>query len=65
MKKHKFLKEEIYKNHNIFHSLTNLNHFSKTMTAQNIIWIKNYELKEGINKVKEENSSLKARIWNV
>jgi hypothetical protein len=35
------------------------------MTAQNIIWVKNYELKEGINKVKEENSSLKARIWNV
>jgi FtsZ-binding cell division protein ZapB len=35
------------------------------MTAQNIIWTKNYELKEGINKLKEENSSLKARIWNV
>ncbi len=42
MKKKKYLKEEIYKNHNIFHSLSNINHFSRTMTAQNIIWVKNY-----------------------
>ena len=35
------------------------------MTAQNIIWGKNYNLKQKINTLKEENSSLKARIWNV
>lgn len=35
------------------------------MTAQNIIWDKNYNYKCLINQVKEENSSLKARIWNV
>lgn len=45
MRKHKFLKEEIYKNHNIFNSLSNINHFNKSMAAQNIIWTKNYELK--------------------
>jgi len=35
------------------------------MVAQNIIWDKNYNFKCVINQVKEENSSLKARIWNV
>jgi hypothetical protein len=35
------------------------------MTAQNLIWDKNYNYKCVINTVKEENSSLKARIWNV
>jgi hypothetical protein len=35
------------------------------MTAQNIIWEKNYNYKCVINQVKEENSGLKARIWNV
>lgn len=35
------------------------------MAAQNIIWDKNYNFKCVINQIKEENSSLKARIWNV
>jgi hypothetical protein len=35
------------------------------MTAQNIVWGKNYQLKQRINTLKEENSSFKARIWNV
>lgn len=35
------------------------------MTAQNIIWDKNYTYKKAINHLKEENSSLKARVWNV
>jgi hypothetical protein len=35
------------------------------MTAQNLIWDKNYNFKCVINQVKEENNSLKARIWNV
>ncbi len=42
MKKYKFLKDEIYNNRNIFQSFNNVDHFSKTMTAQNIIWKKNY-----------------------
>lgn len=35
------------------------------MTAQNIIWDKNYTFKCLINQAKDENSSLKARIWNL
>jgi hypothetical protein len=35
------------------------------MAAQNIIWDKNYNFKCIINEAKEENSSLKARIWNM
>jgi len=56
------LQEEIYSNHNIFQSNVNL---YRNMTAQNIIWDKNYNFKCVINQIKEENSSLKARIWNV
>lgn len=56
------LREEIYSDHNIFQSSVNL---YRNMTAQNIIWDKNYNYKCVINAVKEDNSSLKARIWNV
>ena len=35
------------------------------MTAQNIIWDKNYNFKCIINEAKEENCSLKAHIWNI
>ena len=42
----KFLREEIYSNHNIFHSNVNL---YRNMTAQNIIWDKNYNFKCVIN----------------
>jgi cell division protein FtsB len=35
------------------------------MTAQNLIWDKNYHCKCAMNRVKEENSALKARIWNL
>ena len=62
VKNKKLLKEEIYSNHNIFHSNVNL---YRNMTAQNIIWDKNYNFKCVINQIKEEISSLKARIWNV
>ena len=58
----KYLKEEIYSNHHIFHSNINL---TRNMNAQNIIWDKNYQFKCIINQVKEENSSLKAKIWNM
>ncbi len=42
MKKTKYLKEEIYNNHNIFDNLKSVERFSKTMKAQNIVWEKNY-----------------------
>ncbi len=56
------LREEIYSNHNIFHSSIDL---YRTKTAQNLIWDKNYTYKCLINQAKDENSSLKARIWNL
>lgn len=56
------LREEIYSNHNIFQSSVDL---YRNMTAQNIIWDRNYRCKCAINQIKEENSSLKAKIWNV
>lgn len=62
IKNKKQLREEIYSNHNIFQSSINL---YRNMTAQNLIWDKNYNYKCVINQVKEENSSLRARIWNV
>lgn len=58
----KLLREEIYSNHNIFHSSVNL---YRNMAAQDIIWDKNYNSICLINLIKEENCSLKARIWNV
>lgn len=58
----KLLREEIYSNHNIFQSNIDL---YRNMTAQNIIWDKNYSFKCLINQIKDENSSLKARIWNM
>ena len=35
------------------------------MTAQNILWDKKYDYQRSINQLKDENSALKARIWNV
>ena len=58
----KHLREEIYSNHNIFQSSINL---YRNKIAQNIIWDKNYNFKCLINEAKEENSSLKAYIWNM
>lgn len=58
----KKLREEIYSNHNIFHSNIDL---YRNMNAQNIIWDKNYTFKCLINQATTENSALKARIWNI
>lgn len=33
--------------------------------AQKVIWHKNYTLKMNINILKEQNSSLKAKSWNI
>jgi hypothetical protein len=62
IKSKKYLRQEIYSNHNIFQSNIDL---YRNMTAQNIIWDKNYNYKQIINLLKEDNSSLKAKIWNV
>ena len=62
IKRKKNLIEEIYQNKNIFqHSST----MFKRKLIQNIIWQRNYELKMAINLLKEENSSIRARLWNV
>ena len=58
----KTLRKEIYSNHNVFQSDVDL---YRNMTAQNILWDKKYDYQRGINQLKEANSSLKARIWNV
>ena len=50
VKNKKLLREEIYSNHNIFHSSVNL---YRNMSAQNIIWDKNYNFKCVINQIKE------------
>ncbi len=62
IKNKKYLRDEIYSNHNVFQSKINL---YRNMTAQNIIWDKNYNYKVSINGLKEENCSLKSRIWNM
>jgi muconolactone delta-isomerase len=60
MKKH--LKEQIYSNSNIF-QVPDMKFSRKA--AQNMIWEKNYKLKMSINILREENSSLKAKLWNI
>ena len=35
------------------------------MNAQNILWDKKYDYQRGINQLKESNSALKAKIWNM
>lgn len=62
IKRRKYLKYHIYENTNIFQlPSTKFNRSS----AQNIIWEKNYKLKMAINILKEENSSVKAKLWNI
>lgn len=62
IKKKKHLISEIYQNHNIFHHSSTM---QKRRLAQNIIWQRNYELKMSINLLKEENNSVKAKLWNI
>ena len=37
----------------------------RNMNAQNILWDKKYDYQQGINQLKDSNSSLKAKIWNI
>lgn len=62
MKNKRYLRNEIYSNHNIFQSNVNL---YGTMTAQNILWDKKYNYQCSINQLRDENSGLRARIWNM
>ena len=50
VKNKKQLREEIYSNHNVFQSNVNL---YRNMSAQNILWDKNYSFKCVINEAKE------------
>lgn len=61
VKKRVHLASHLQQNANVFQ--LGVRGFSRK-AAQNIIWEKNYQLKVLINALKEDNSSLKARLWN-